>query len=304
MITRPQKGFTVDWYNATEKYHMRTFPHEARLSSLPADWQRELAALWRLEADVNNGACLQVLENWGRESYVYASQALKKIGARKMADIVDRRQSLVDEHFEPEGKSLDVLRRLLPNPVIDSDGTLIKDVGSVLPDPIVERINELSYEFMKYPDDLSKLGLQYYRSNIEDDGPGGARTLIRILFLVLLLLKASGVGAVWFYFGKDRDEFLLGGFGTNGAFFGELVNQTQGQLQERYGHPENEWDGYRPLGSKVPEQLPEGRIRTLLFRGRGGLNNAEGTVMVWLVERRRGWVCFESVWFGGNVWFP
>jgi hypothetical protein len=58
------------------------------------------------------------------------------------------------------------------------------------------------------------------------------------------------------------------------------------------------------LGSRTPEHLPEGRIKTLLFHGRGGLHNAEGTIMVWLVERRRGWVCFESTWFGGNVWFP
>lgn len=50
--------------------------------------------------------------------------------------------------------------------------------------------------------------------------------------------------------------------------------------------------------------LAKGRIKTMLFRGRGGSDNAEGTMMVWLVERRRGWVCFGSVWFGGNVWFP
>src|SRR5262249_46900008 len=87
---RPQtQRCCMDWYDVTGKYHEKTFAHECRLSMLPEEWQRELAAIWRLEADVNNGAYLQFLSNWGRESYVYASQALKKIGARKMAEIVD-----------------------------------------------------------------------------------------------------------------------------------------------------------------------------------------------------------------------
>jgi hypothetical protein len=77
----------MDWYEITGKYHQKAGGRA--LSSLPEEWQRELAAVWRLEADVNNGAYLQFLANWGRESYVYASQALKKIGAQKMGAIVD-----------------------------------------------------------------------------------------------------------------------------------------------------------------------------------------------------------------------
>jgi hypothetical protein len=152
-----------------QKYHERTFEHDGRLSSLPAKWQRELAALWRLEADVNNGAYLQFLRNWGRENYIYASQALKRIGACQMADIIDRCQALVDEHFGSEEKSPDELGQLLPNAVIDCQGKLIKDAGSVLPEPVVARIHELSYDFMGYPDDIARLGLKYYRPHIEAD---------------------------------------------------------------------------------------------------------------------------------------
>src|SRR5262249_6735540 len=112
-----QRGaFTLDWDEVTGRYHERTFRHECRRSSLPAEWQRELAALWRLEADVNNGAYLQFLGNWGRECYVYASQALKKIGAVQMAQIIDRCQALVDEHFASVNKSHDQLREMMHNP--------------------------------------------------------------------------------------------------------------------------------------------------------------------------------------------
>jgi hypothetical protein len=162
----------MNWYDATGKYHEQTFPHDCRLSSLPEEWQRELAAIWRLEADVNNGAYLQFLSNWGKESYVYASQALKKIGACKMAEIIDRCQALVDEHFTSEGASREQMQNLMPNPVIGRDGAIIKEAGSTLPDSVVERINQLSYEFMNYPDDLATLGLKYYRPYVEGEGPG------------------------------------------------------------------------------------------------------------------------------------
>src|SRR5687767_8604146 len=65
----PPANVGMDWYEVTSRYHQRTLAHDAELSSLPEVWQRELAALWRLEADVNNGAYLQFLTNWRRENY-------------------------------------------------------------------------------------------------------------------------------------------------------------------------------------------------------------------------------------------
>lgn len=161
----------MDWYDVTEKYHERTFSHECRLSSLQDEWQRELAAIWRLEADVNNGAYLQFFSNWGRESYVYASQALKKIGAHTMAEIIDRCQALVDEHFDSEGASDEQMQNLMPNRVIGQNGELLKEAGSILPNAVVDRIIDLSYDFMSYPDDVANLGLNYYRTYLAGDGP-------------------------------------------------------------------------------------------------------------------------------------
>jgi len=64
----------MDWYEVTGRYHEKTLAQDGRLASLPEEWQRELAALWRLEADVNNGCYLQFLTNWGRESYECAAE--------------------------------------------------------------------------------------------------------------------------------------------------------------------------------------------------------------------------------------
>lgn len=150
----------MDWYELSQKYHTQTFDHDAALSSLPEEWQRELAALWRLEADVNGGGYLSFLANWGRESYVYASQALKKIGAQKMATIIDRCQAIVDEHYREDGRDR---RVLLPNKIINIEGKVVKKAGSVLPASAVDRILELSYEFMDYPDEIDSLGMAYYQ---------------------------------------------------------------------------------------------------------------------------------------------
>ena len=143
----------MDWYDLSGEPHTRTFAHGCRLSSLPTERERELAALWRLEADVNNGAYLQFLGNWGRESYVYASQGLKKIGALQMASIIDQCQALVDE-----------FRVTTPG---GSD-----EAEMVLPDTVCQRILDLSYQFMDYPDDIATLGLAYYGPDIPPAHPG------------------------------------------------------------------------------------------------------------------------------------
>jgi hypothetical protein len=164
------EAHAVDWYEAAKQYDRRTDAQDGRLASLPAEWQRELVALARVESHVNNGAYLQFLANGGRESYVYASQALEKIGARQMASIIDRCQALVEEHFPTDGKSSDELRQLLPNPIIDMQGRITnKEARSVLPQSVLRRISELSYEYMDYPDDVGLLAQSYFGPLIEGD---------------------------------------------------------------------------------------------------------------------------------------
>src|SRR4051812_4448469 len=144
-------------------------PDGAGVSSLPAEWQRELVALMLVNREVNNGAYLQFLANHGREAYEYASRALKAIGAQRMAAIIDRCQALVDEHFPSEERSSEELRQLLPNAIIGREGRTLKGVGSVLPESVLARVSELSYEFMGYPDDVGDLAQRHYGALIEGD---------------------------------------------------------------------------------------------------------------------------------------
>ncbi len=63
----------MDWYEAAREYYL-SMPEDAGVSSLPAEWQRELVALMLVNREVNNGGYLQFLANHGRDAYEYASR--------------------------------------------------------------------------------------------------------------------------------------------------------------------------------------------------------------------------------------
>jgi hypothetical protein len=151
----------MDWYDLTDKYHGLAIDSDADLECLPEEWQRELAALWRLEADVNNGGYLQFLQNWGVRSHEYALAALKKIDANRMENLVSECYSILKNEVDPEQLDQDQLLGLLPNEQVGSEGVVKPE--PVLSQTAMSRIYELSYEFMDYPDDLPTLGSAYYQ---------------------------------------------------------------------------------------------------------------------------------------------
>lgn len=160
----------MDWYEAAREYYLRT-PDDAGVSSLPVEWQRELVALMLVNREVNNGGYLQFFVNHGRECYEYAGRALRAIGAHRMAEIIDHCQTLIDEHFDSQGRSDEEMAQLLPNKIIGRDGRTLKEPGSILPDSVLARLRELSYEFMDYPDDVGPLAQSHYGPLIESDKP-------------------------------------------------------------------------------------------------------------------------------------
>ncbi|MEW4562271.1 DUF4375 domain-containing protein [Bremerella sp. JC770] len=152
----------MDWYHLTGRYHVKSLESDGELSSLPHDWQRELAAVWRLEADVNNGTYLQFIENWGIESYEYALRCLQNIRAKQMARIVEKCHRLVLNNTDPKLPDDVRFTDLMPNPVIQRDGSVSAPKPSPLPTKVAQKIYDLSYQFMDYPDDIAELGVAYY----------------------------------------------------------------------------------------------------------------------------------------------
>ncbi len=89
-----------------------------------------------------------------------------------MAAIIDRCQALVEEHLDTAAASDEQLQSLLPNVVIGPDGETPETEGSSLPDRILDRIYDLSYEFMEYPEDIGSLGMRYYSKFLGADRTG------------------------------------------------------------------------------------------------------------------------------------
>lgn len=160
----------MDWDDLTDEYQKKTLESGGGLSSLVHDWQRELAAVWRLEADVNNSTYVQFIESWGVESYDYALQCLKNIGAKRMARIIEKCHKLVLKNTDSSLPDSERFRGLISNPLINADGSVTTPPPSPLSESVAQKICDLSYRFMEYPDDLAALGVAYYRSKPEGNG--------------------------------------------------------------------------------------------------------------------------------------
>lgn len=127
--------------------------YERALATLQAaEWQldrlsprdQELVALWRMEADINNGGFMQFLCNWGDPTCQLALGALKKIGAARTHAILADMRGLIDRFEEsPEVVQLN-----------DIYGAMTEDEQA--------RLQELDEAYFEYPDNLARLGLAYY----------------------------------------------------------------------------------------------------------------------------------------------
>ncbi|EHK63641.1 DMP19 family protein [Achromobacter arsenitoxydans] len=127
--------------------------YEQAMATLQAaDWKldrlsetdRELVALWRMEADINNGGFMQFLCNWGDQTCQLALQALRKIGAAHMLEILSRMRGLIDR-FEA---SPEVVQ--------------LNDIYGAMTEEEQQEMEELDHAFWEYPDSLSRLGLRWY----------------------------------------------------------------------------------------------------------------------------------------------
>jgi hypothetical protein len=78
----------------------------------PAD--REIVALWRLEADGYNGGFMQFFCNWGERTCDVALDALRKIGAHATFNIVKQQRQLLSRlEDSPELVAMEDLPKLL-----------------------------------------------------------------------------------------------------------------------------------------------------------------------------------------------
>jgi hypothetical protein len=113
------------------------------LEALDAD-DRDVVALWRMEADINNGGFLQFFGNWADATCSLALAALSALGATEMHAIVRRMRA--------------ILERLEHGSEVVSLGTL----AAHLTEAEHAEMQRLDEAFWKYPDRLSRLATLRY----------------------------------------------------------------------------------------------------------------------------------------------
>ena len=114
-----------------------------QLDSLPQR-EQELVALWRMEADINNGGFMQFLCNWGDPTCQLALLALRKIGAERTLAIVAAMRGLIDR-FEAAPEVIE-----------------LNDIYGAMTEAEQTRLQELDEAYFEYPDNLARLGLACY----------------------------------------------------------------------------------------------------------------------------------------------
>ena len=114
---------------------------------VPFDEQAEehkvFSAVWALESQVNNGGFLQYFASGDGDTAEFAPRALRTIGARSCASLVER-----------------ALRLVSSSPLPESRGARAELLES-LPQAVVDRLERIDQAFFAYPDDLTSLLYAY-----------------------------------------------------------------------------------------------------------------------------------------------
>lgn len=91
-LTAPD--FDKHWDALTAPCVRKLSQHQGHWEALGPD-EQNLAALWKLEADMYNGGFVQFFCNWGYECYGYATRGLAHIGARECLAIIEQAYQVI-----------------------------------------------------------------------------------------------------------------------------------------------------------------------------------------------------------------
>ena len=109
-----------------------------------SDEDQQLVALWRMEADINNGGFMQFLCNWGDPTCQLALRALQAMGATQTHAILAGMRGLLD--------------RLEDDPAIKE----LTDLYGAMTEQEQEALHAFDEAYFARPEDLARLGLKHF----------------------------------------------------------------------------------------------------------------------------------------------
>lgn len=109
-----------------------------------SDEDQQLVALWRMEADINNGGFMQFLCNWGDPTCQLALRALEAIGAVQTHALLAGMRGLLD--------------RLEHDPAIKE----LTDLYDAMSEDEQQALEAFEDAYFERPEDLARFGLKHF----------------------------------------------------------------------------------------------------------------------------------------------
>lgn len=118
---------------------------------LDAD-EQEIAALWKLVVDINNGGFVQFFCNWGYECYWYAMRSIRRIGDNKLLELLHNTYTDVFDKFREDERL--TYYSDIPQYLTEEDEDILRDTDIEFWETEGEILCKTAYEF--YHDNLKK----------------------------------------------------------------------------------------------------------------------------------------------------
>ena len=109
-----------------------------------SDEDQQLVALWRMEADINNGGFMQFLCNWGDPTCQLALRALEAMGAVQTHALLAGMRGLLD--------------RLENDPAIKE----LTDLYDAMSEDERQALEAFEDAYFERPEDLARFGLKHF----------------------------------------------------------------------------------------------------------------------------------------------
>lgn len=146
------EDFTKLWDDFSIKFN------EKLINECKNDWktldsdEQEIAALWKLVVDVNNGGFMQFFCNWGYECYWYAMRGIQRIGRDSLLQLLHNTYMNVLDKFR-EDKRLTYYSDIYQY-LTEEDEDILRDTDIAFWEDECEPLCKRAYEF--YHDELKK----------------------------------------------------------------------------------------------------------------------------------------------------
>lgn len=144
----------ADYGNLWDDY---SIVFNSKLVDSGGDWSRldedeqEIAALWKLYVDINNGGFIQFFCNWGFQCLCYAMRELKRIEDTSLYDLLDDTYCNVLDKFKN-----------------DTRLTAYWDIPEYLTDEDTERLDAADTQFYETEcEHFTKMAYEYYSQTLK-----------------------------------------------------------------------------------------------------------------------------------------